>query len=169
MTDTTTGTTTRDRQVEHEHAARPHRRDTDIRSRASGPEEAEVAEVSALARHRDPSARRGRTGTTHTADADRPGRGVIWVRPSDLMTQTGGRIAGAGISFEAELARRACRAPVSAIVASRRALRGRHAERENLHRGAGRDRVSRLPGLSEFGQSRRRPYSWVTRSGIGLG
>lgn len=168
MTDTTT-TTTRDRHVEHEHAARPHRRDTDIRSRAGGPEEAEAAEVSALARHRDPSARRGRTGTTRTVDADRAGRGVTWVRPSDLMTQAGGRIAGAGISFEAELARRARRAPVRAVVAPRHALRARQTERENLHLGAGRDRVPRLPELSEFGQSRRRPYSWVTRSGIGLG
>ena len=168
MTDTTT--TTQELRREHEDATRqPHRRDPDVRDRTSGPEEAEGAEASALARHRDPSARRGRTGTARTADADRPGRGVTWVRPSDLMTQAGGRIAGAGISFEAELARRARRAPVSAVVASRRAIRARHAERENLHRGAGRDRVSRLPELSEFGQSRRRPYSWVTRSGIGLG
>ena len=168
MTDTTT--TTQERRREHEHAARQrHRRDRDVRSRASGPEEAEGAEMSALARHRDPSARRQRAGTTRTADAGRPGRGVTWVRPSDLMTQAGGRIAGAGISFEAELARRARRAPVSAVVASRRAIRTRQAERENLHRGAGRDRASRLPELSEFGQSRRRPYSWVTRSGIGLG
>lgn len=166
MTDTTT---TQDRRREHEHAARQrHRRDRDVRSRASGPEEAEGAEVSALARHRDPSARHRRTGT-RTADADRPGRGVTWVRPSDLMTQAGGRIAGAGISFEAELARRARRAPVSAVAVSRRALRARQPERESLHRGAGRDRASRLPELSEFGRSRRRPYSWVSRSGIGLG
>lgn len=169
MTDTTT-TTTQERRREREHAARQrHRRDGDVRNRASGPEEAEGAEVSTLARHRDPSARRGRTGTTRTADADRPGRGVTWVRPSDLMTQAGGRIAGAGISLEAELARRARRAPVTAVVASRRAIRARQAEREHAGRTGVRDRVSRLPELSEFGQSRRRPYSWVTRAGIGLG
>ena len=164
MTDTAT---TQERRREHEHAApQRHRRDRDVPGRSSG--EAEGVEVSALARHRDPSARRQRAGTRPTG-VDRPGRGVTWVRPSDLMTQAGGRIAGAGISFEAELARRARRAPVSAVVASRRAIRAQQAERENLHRGAGRDRASRLPELSEFGQSRRRPYSWVTRSGIGLG
>ena len=168
MSDTTT--TTQERRPGPEHAtSQRHRRDRDVRDRTSGPEEAEGVEAPALARHRDPSARRGRTGTRRAADADRPGRGVTWVRPSDLMTQAGGRVAGAGISFEAELARRARRAPVSAVVASRRAIRARQAERENHHRGAGRDRVSRLPELSEFGQSRRRPYSWVTRSGIGLG
>ncbi|MFV4912407.1 hypothetical protein PFZ49_02320 [Microbacterium lacticum] len=164
MSDTTT---TQERRREQEHGARQrHRGDRDVPGRSSG--EAEGVEVSALARHRDPSARRGRAGT-RAADADRAGRGVTWVRPSDLMVQAGGRIAGAGISFEAELARRARRAPVSAVAASRRAIRARQAERENLHRAAGRDRASRLPELSEFGQSRRRPSSWVTRSGIGLG
>lgn len=167
MTDTTT--TTQERRREHEHAARQrHRRDSDVPTRASRVEETEGAEVSASARHRDPSARRQRT-ERRTADAGRPGRGVTWVRPSDLMTQAGGRIAGAGISFEAELARRARRAPVSAVIASHRALGTRQTEREHAGRNVARDRASRLPELSEFGQSRRRPYSWVSRSGIGLG
>lgn len=169
MSDTTT--TTQERRGEHEDAAR--QRDRDVRGRASGPEDADGVDVWALARHRDPSAHRQRAGT-RPAGADRAGRGVTWVRPSDLMTQAGGRIAGAGISFEAELARRARRAPVTAVAASGRALRARQAGREHVGRRlpsgrVARDRVSRLPELSEFGQSRRRPYSWVTRSGIGLG
>ncbi|MDQ0728770.1 hypothetical protein [Microbacterium sp. W4I20] len=35
------------------------------------------------------------------------GRGVEWVRPTDLMARSGSRVAGAGINFQAELYRRA--------------------------------------------------------------
>lgn len=47
-------------------------------------------EVSALARHRDPSLSEKAGKQT----AKKPGRGVAWVRPSELMTQASGRVAG---------------------------------------------------------------------------
>jgi hypothetical protein len=68
--------------------------------------------------------------------ASRPG--IVWVRASDLLSTGTGRIAGRGIDFEAELARRMRRSPAT----SRRAIR---------------ERTDRLPPLSEFGQVREHP------------
>ena len=68
--------------------------------------------------------------------ASRPG--IVWVRASDLLSSGTGRIAGRGIDFEAELARRMRRIPPT----SRRAIR---------------ERADRLPPLSEFGQVRAHP------------
>ena len=68
--------------------------------------------------------------------ASRPG--IVWVRASDLLSTGTGRIAGRGIDFEAELARRMRRTPAT----SRRAIR---------------ERADRLPPLSEFGQVREHP------------
>lgn len=140
-----------------------HRREDQDRSpreespRSSGtvrPVPAE-GEVSALARHRDPSlsSKAGR----QTA---KPQRGVAWVRPSELLTQAGGRVAARGIDFEAELARRARRAPATAIRAGHRGIA--------TVRQATSARARRLPPVSEFGRPAR-THSWVTRSGIGLG
>lgn len=36
----------------------------------------------------------------------RVGRGVEWVRPTDLVERSGSRLAGAGIDFQADIARR---------------------------------------------------------------
>ncbi len=66
-----------------------------------------------------------------------PEHGVTWVRVSDLISSGTGRIAGRGIDFEAELARR-LRHPVDAT------------------RQAIRDRRSALPPLDVFGRSRAR-------------
>jgi hypothetical protein len=77
-----------------------------------------------------------RTLGPHRETADRPG--IIWVRASDLLNTTTGRLAGRGLDFEAELARRLRRAPATA----------RHAIRE---------RADRLPPLSEFGRSGTHP------------
>lgn len=63
----------------------------------------------------------------------RYGRDVDWVRPTDLMARGGSRVAGAGIDFQAELARRA-----------------RHLTAKRAHGLA--DRSSRLPPLSAFGR-----------------
>lgn len=60
-------------------------------------------------------------------------RGVEWVRPTDLMVRGGSRIAGAGIDFQRELARRA-----------------RTATTERMHSVG--DRARRLPPLSAFGR-----------------
>jgi hypothetical protein len=111
-------------------------------------------EVSALARHRDPSL------SEKAGQMTKPQRGVAWVRPSELMTQAGGRVAGRGIDFEAELARRARRAPATAIRAGRRGI-------ETVWQATSA-RARRLPPVSEFGRPAR-THSWVTRSGIGLG
>ena len=62
-------------------------------------------------------------------------RGVVWVRASDLLSTGAGRVAGRGINFEADLARRLHRAPAT----SRRAIL---------------NRADRLPPLSEFGSVR---------------
>ena len=134
-----------------------HRRMREESPRSSGaitPAAAE-GEVSALARHRDPS-----LSDKADSQARKPRRGVAWVRPSELMTQAGGRVAARGIDFEAELARRARRAPATAIRAGRRRI-------DTIHQAAS-DRARRLPPVSEFGR-RSRTHSWVTRSGIGLG
>jgi hypothetical protein len=61
---------------------------------------------------------------------------VAWVRLSDLISSGSGRIAGRGIDFEAELARRLRRSP-------------------DVTRRAIRDRSAALPPLDAFGRSQR--------------
>ena len=60
---------------------------------------------------------------------------VAWVRLSDLISSGSGRIAGRGIDFEAELARRLRRSP-------------------DVTRRAVRERSAALPPLDVFGRSR---------------
>lgn len=60
------------------------------------------------------------------------GRGVEWVRPTDLMARGGSRVAGAGINFQAELRRRTYQATATSA------------------RGVA-ERARRLPPLSAFG------------------
>jgi hypothetical protein len=93
-----------------------------------------------------------RGGTSHAPrSVTRPEKlpshpGVVWVRASDLLSTGTGRMAGRGIDFEADLARRIRRTP---------ATTGR----------AIRDRAGGLPPLSEFGQlSEHPPFS---RNGLG--
>lgn len=76
--------------------------------------------------------------------ASRPG--IIWVRASDLLSTGTGRIAGRGIDFESELARRMRRAPAT----TRRAIRAR---------------ADQLPPLSEFGRLSEHPS--FSRHGLG--
>ncbi|MGX5695119.1 hypothetical protein ACWKWP_02875 [Agromyces soli] len=76
--------------------------------------------------------------------ANRPG--IVWVRASDLLNTGTGRIAGRGLDFEAELARRLRRAPAT----TRRAIR---------------ERAAKLPPLSEFGRTQERTR--FTRPGLG--
>ncbi|MFB9309768.1 hypothetical protein BJY17_000776 [Agromyces hippuratus] len=80
----------------------------------------------------------------HREAADRPG--IVWVRASDLLSSSSGRLAGRGLDFETELARRLRRAPATA----------RHALRE---------RADRLPPLSAFGRSGEHPH--LNRDGLG--
>lgn len=113
--------------------------------RSAAPEErtgatgAEAAgEVSALARHGDPS--RPKPAQPKKA-ANAKGRGVQWVRPTELLTGLGGRTAGLGISLQAELSRRTRRLPVTAVVKTRKAVTRKAASR----------RAPRLPPVSAFG------------------
>lgn len=106
------------------------------------------------------TAHRNRVGEPTAADSARRPRSVEWVRPTDLMARQSATVAGRGIDFEVELARRT------------RQLTG-HVTRAS-GRGAGRvgkaisERTRRLPDVSEFGRGSRH-QSWVSRSGIGLG
>ena len=116
------------------------------------------AESSAFAMHRAPSLSSGAPGT-------RVGRGIEWVRPSDLIAASSARVAGYGIDLHAELARQMRRAPGRTIRAGRDSVR---AGRERA--GA---RIREVPDVSEFdvlnSEYRRPSSSWVRVSGIGLG
>ncbi|MDN5751202.1 MAG: hypothetical protein L0H64_22290 [Pseudonocardia sp.] len=79
------------------------------------------------------AARRRAAGTSKPAAEARRVRGVEWVRPTDLLARHGSALAGRGIDFEVELARRA-RAPLTSGA---------------RHLG---ERAHRLPPLSAFGR-----------------
>lgn len=112
------------------------------------------SEVSELARHGDPSAAK-KTAT------GRRRSGVEWVRPSDLLAARLGRVAGQGIDFQGELARRARLVPGQAYRGTRTVARsGVRVVSE---------RARRLPPVTAFGRGGGERHSWVSRSGIGLG
>lgn len=79
------------------------------------------------------AARRRATGTSKPAADARRVRGVEWVRPTDLLARHGSALAGRGIDFEVELARRT-RTPLTSGA---------------RHLG---ERARRLPPLSAFGR-----------------
>lgn len=78
--------------------------------------------------------RRTRTGIDPTVYR---GRGVEWVRPTDLIARGSSRVAGAGINFQTELWRRT----FEVTAASARGIA---------------DRARRLPPLSAFGHGNSR-------------
>ena len=94
-----------------------------------------------IARHGDPSV--GRT----PAPAGHPEPPVEWVRPTDLMARTGSRMAGAGIAFQADMARRS-----------------RHAATTSARVLAVRAR--RLPPVSAFGRGH--ADRATTRDAVGI-
>lgn len=137
-----------------EHPAR-HREESEPRDETRRTGDGEVSE---LARHGDPSAAKKKPDAAETGKRR---RGVEWVRPSDLLASRMGRVAGQGIDFQAELARRARRIPGQAY----RGTRG-------LARSGARvvsERARKLPPVTAFGRGGRERHSWVSRSGIGLG
>lgn len=77
------------------------------------------------------------------------GRGVEWVRPTDLMARHSANVAGRGLDFQAELARR-----------TRTPLR--------IGMQAARNRARRLPPITAFGR-RTVTTSAPTRPGVGIG
>lgn len=116
------------------------------------------AERSAFAVHRDPSLSSGSPGR-------RVGRGIEWVRPSDLIAASSARVAGRGIDLHTELTRRARRIPGRSIRAGRASVR---AARDRA--GARVREVPDMSGFDVFGPDYRLPSSsWVRASGIGLG
>lgn len=129
-----------------------------------GPETVERAEAerSVFAVHRDPSL------TPAAGDrGSRVGRGIAWVRPTDLIASSSARIAGRGINLHTELAHRARRVPGHAYRATR------NQARDFRDRRAGRavaEGASVFESFEVFGpEDRPRSSSWVRPSGIGLG
>lgn len=120
--------------------------------------ETDAGEVSELARHRDPSQK---ATTAEQKTAEKNPRGVTWVRPSELMAQTTARVAGRGIDFQAELARRARRVPGQVYRGARAGVRAGTT--------AMSERARRLPPVSAFGRGGGERFTSVSRSGIGLG
>ncbi|MGV2984269.1 hypothetical protein ACNPNP_11225 [Microbacterium sp. AGC85] len=119
------------------------------------------AERSAFAVHRDPSL------TTTAGDrSSRVGRGIAWVRPTDLIASSTAKFAGHGVNLHTELANRARRAPGQVYRAGRtraRDIRDRRAERPTAGSAV-------FESFDVFEpQDRPRSSSWVRPSGIGLG
>ncbi|WGP06191.1 hypothetical protein QFE97_00155 [Bacillus subtilis] len=105
-------------------------------------------------------AHRNRGMGPKSVDDARRVRGVEWVRPTDLLARQSATVAGRGIDFEVELARRTRKLTSHVTRASGRGL-GKAAT-------AISERTRRLPVVSEFGRGS--PHqSWMSRSGIGLG
>lgn len=77
------------------------------------------------------------------------GRGVEWVRPTDLMARHTANVAGRGLDFQAELTRRT-RAPL------------------RIGMQTVKDRARRLPPITAFGR-RTVTASTPVRSGVGVG
>ncbi|MCC5782008.1 hypothetical protein CRM73_03440 [Kocuria sp. CCUG 69068] len=105
-------------------------------------------------------AQRNRPDKATIADSARRARSVEWMRPTDLLARQSAAVAGRGIDFEVELARRTRKLTSHVTRASGRGL-GKAGK-------AISERARRLPDVSEFGRSSRH-QSWVSRSGIGLG
>lgn len=138
---------------------------TDRRDEAQEPvsekrTQAAEAEASELARRRDPSLKRSTT-KRQAADAVKRHPGVEWVRPSDLIVRTGARVAGRGIDLQTALARRSRHGVVKAGRATGHGI-------ARAYRVTS-DRARKLPPASAFGRGSGERYSWVTRTGIGLG
>ncbi len=141
----------------NEHAAAERSEAPEARHETAGSE----AERSAFAVHRDPS-----LTTTAGDGGSRVGRGIAWVRPSDLIAASSARLAGRGIGFQAELAHRVRRAPGQTYRATRN--RARDARDRRAARVVPEPSVFESFDVFEP-QERPRSSSWVRPSGIGLG
>lgn len=113
-----------------------------------------MAEAFNLARHKDPSLT---DKDVAAAAANKKSRGVEWVRPSELLASRSARLAGRGIDFQAELSRRTRRLPGQTYQATRLGVRTMS------------ERARKLPPVTAFGRGSGERFSWVSRSGIGLG
>jgi len=137
------------------HRAQDHKPDIQDQPAVEQPA-LDAIEVTELARHRDPS--RVPAAGPGTPAKRVPGRGVVWMRPSDLVAQASAHVAGRGIDFQAELARRVRRLPAQGVRAAAAPARALHAPAQRLSpRSASGLRPSPAPGES------------VSRTGIGMG
>ncbi|GAA2121859.1 hypothetical protein [Kocuria atrinae] len=143
---------TRDQHERRQNAPEP----TKDHSVPEDPERARTPEAMQAAK----VAHRNRPDKATIADGARQARGVEWVRPTDLLARQSATVAGRGIDFEVELARRTRNLTSHVTRASGRGL-GKAGK-------AISERARRLPDASEFGRGSRH-QSWVSRSGIGLG
>ncbi|MDN5892438.1 MULTISPECIES: hypothetical protein [Micrococcales] len=135
---------------EHDHDLR--RPDADDRAPDVGTvrpasEAVEKLEAPDAVRAARASRRRGTERQTPAAEVSRA-RGVEWVRPTDLIARQGAALAGRGVDFEVELARRT-RAPLATGV-----------------RDLG-ERTRRLPPLAAFGRGSTGQAA-PSRPGVGL-
>jgi len=124
---------------------RPGGEDEPDRSR---PATTDTVESLELARRRDPSLAKRAAVATEMAAGN---AGVEWVRPSELLASRTAKLAGRGIDFHAELARRARQLPGT-----------RHRGMRTLS-----ERARRLPPVTAFGRSPQTPQG-ASRFGIGL-
>lgn len=74
--------------------------------------------VSALAHHTDPS-----VSPAPAEPGSKAQQGIAWVRPSELPTLVGSKVAGRGIDLQSDLVRRSRRAPAATARAGRRISR----------------------------------------------
>lgn len=135
---------------EHDHD--PRRPDADERlpehdSARTAPESAEKSEAPDAVRAARASHRRDTERQTPAAETRRA-RGVEWVRSTDLIARHGAALAGRGIDFEVELARRTR----TLVTAGARQLG---------------ERARRLPPLSAFGRSSTGQAA-ASRPGVGM-
>lgn len=100
------------------HLRYERREDRSVASEEPAPTQPDGSEPAALAMHRDPSL----TDTTQARPSGSE-RGIAWVRPGELPTVVGTRWASRGIDLQAELMRRARRAPIGTVRAARRITR----------------------------------------------
>ncbi|WGP07817.1 hypothetical protein QFE97_08635 [Bacillus subtilis] len=110
--------------VERQPRPKPDRTPAEPTEKTETPDAVQAAKV----------ASRGGNKENPVQKAGRRVRGVEWVRPTDLLARHGAALAGRGIDFEVELARRTRTTTTTPL------------------RGLG-DRARRLPPLSAFGRS----------------
>jgi len=135
---------------EHDHDPRRPNADNQApeqNSARTAPESVEKTEAPDAVRAARASRRRGTDWQTPAAEAGRA-RGVEWVRPTDLIARHGAALAGRGIDFEVELARRT-RTPITTGA-----------------RQLG-ERARRLPPLSAFGRGNTTQAA-PSRPGVGM-
>lgn len=121
----------------------PHRIPERIPEPAKAPEAAEMAGTPEAVKQAEATRRAARERLDRVR-----GRGVEWVRPSDLIVRGSGSLAGRGIEFNAEQGSRVR----ASLAAGGRELSAR---------------ASHLPPLSAFGR-RSAHVDGPTRSGVGM-